>query len=43
MIKLIHDYVALIKSNVDAGDILSINEIESKIQLFGRVVNILSI
>ena len=44
MIKPINDYVSFIKSNVEAGNILSINEteIKSNIQLFGHVGNIIS-
>jgi len=44
MIKPINDYVAFIKSNVEAGNILSIKEteIKSDIRLFGHVGNIVS-
>lgn len=44
MIKPINDYVNFIKSNVEAGNILSIKETEIKrnIQLFGNVGSIIS-
>ena len=44
MIKPINDYVSFIKTNVEAGNIISIKEIElnRKVTLFGSVGNIVS-
>ena len=44
MIKPINDYITFIKSNVDAGNILSLteSEIDSTVSIFGNVGNIIS-
>lgn len=44
MIKTLRDYVAFIKSNIEAGNILSIKEteVENRITLFGKVGHIVS-
>jgi hypothetical protein len=44
MVKPLKDYVAFIKSNVEAGNILSIkeSEIENSVTLFGKVGHIVS-
>ena len=44
MVKPLKNFVAFIKSNIDAGNILSINEseIENNVTLFGKVGHIVS-